>query len=134
MRVINVIKLGKYSSFFASLLLFLLSSFAWAEVTVLEPKATKFESDISDNLFVQTSEVTIKLEKRFPLSTESSSSVEMSQENLRSSQDLDDYEELEDPFSGSSKDIPILTDPLEGYNRDIFATSRKRIFQFFVVI
>jgi phospholipid-binding lipoprotein MlaA len=119
----KVIKLGKYASFFASLLFFLFSSFAWAEVTVLEPKTTKFESDNSDNVFVQTSEVTIKLEKSFPLSTERSSPIEMSQENLSSSQDLNDFEELEDPFSGSTGDIPILTDPLEGYNRWMFGVN-----------
>jgi phospholipid-binding lipoprotein MlaA len=123
MRVINVIKLGKYPSFVASLLLFLLSSFAWAEVTDLEPKVTNLVSDIGDNILSQTAEVTIKLEKSFPLSPESSSPVEMNQGTLRSSQDLDDYEELEDPFSGSSGDIPILTDPLEGYNRWMFGVN-----------
>ena len=123
MRVINVIKLGKYSSFFASLLLFLLSSFAWAEVTVLEPKATNLVSDIGDNILTQTAEVTIKLEKSAPLSTESSSPVEMNEGTLRSSEDPDDFEELEDPFSGSSGDIPILTDPLEGYNRWMFGVN-----------
>jgi phospholipid-binding lipoprotein MlaA len=119
----NVIKLEKYCFIYASILLFLFSSFAWAEVTVLEAKATKFDSNISDNIFVQTSEVTIKLEKRLPLSIKSSSPVEISQESLSSSQDPDNYEELEDPFSGSSGDIPVLTDPLEGYNRWMFGVN-----------
>ena len=49
--------------------------------------------------------------------------VEMTQGTLRSSQDPDDYEELEDPFAGSSGDIPILSDPLEGYNRWMFGVN-----------
>ena len=123
MWVMNIIKTVKYLSISASLLLFLLSSFAWAEVTALEPKATNFVSDIGDNILTQTAEVTIKLEKSFSRSTESSSPVEISQGTLRSSQEPDDYEELEDPFSGSSGDIPILSDPLEGYNRWMFGVN-----------
>ena len=123
MRVMSIIKTGKCFSLVASLLLFLLSSFAWAEVTVLEPKATNLVSDIGDNILTQTAEVTIKLEKSFPRSTESSSPVEMTEGTLRSSEDPDDFEELEDPFSGSSGDIPILTDPLEGYNRWMFGVN-----------
>jgi phospholipid-binding lipoprotein MlaA len=123
MRVMSIIKTGKYFAISASLLLFLLSSFAWAEVTELEPKAINLVSDIGDNILTQTAEVTIKLEKSFPRSTESSSPVEMTQGTLRSSQDQGDYEELEDPFSGSSGDIPILADPLEGYNRWMFGVN-----------
>ncbi|MDE1044965.1 MAG: VacJ family lipoprotein [Nitrospinaceae bacterium] len=119
----SIIKSGKYFSIAASLLLFFLSSCAWAEVKALEPKAINLVSDIGDNILTQTAEVTIKLEKSFPRSTESSSPVEMTQGTLRSSQDPDDYEELEDPFSGSSGDIPILADPLEGYNRWMFGVN-----------
>jgi len=123
MRVMNIIKLGKYLSIAASLLLFFLSSGAWAEVKALEPKAINLVSDIGDNILTQTSEVTIKLEKSFPRSTESSSPVEMTQGTLKSSQEPDDYENLEDPFAGSSGDIPILSDPLEGYNRWMFGVN-----------
>ena len=123
MRVMSIIKIGKCFSLVASLLLFLLSSFAWAEVTVLEPKATNLVSDIGDNILTQTDEVTIKLEKSFPRSTESSSPFEITEGSLRSSEDPDHFEELEDPFSGSSGDIPILTDPLEGYNRWMFGVN-----------
>ena len=119
----NVVKLGKCFSLVASLLLFLLSSFAWAEVTALEPKVINLVSDIGDNILTQTAEVTIKLEKSFPGSTESFSPVEMTQGTLRSSQDPDDFEDLEDPFAGSSGDIPILADPLEGYNRWMFGVN-----------
>ena len=123
MRVMSIIKSGIYFSITASLLLFLPSSFASAEVIALEPKATNLVSDIGDNILTQTAEVTIKLEKSFPRSTESSSPVEMTEGTLRSSEDPDDFEELEDPFSGSSGDIPILTDPLEGYNRWMFGVN-----------
>ena len=43
-------------------------------------------------------DVTIKLEKRIP----------------------NTYEEMEDPFAGSEEDLPVLSDPLEGYNRWMF--------------
>jgi phospholipid-binding lipoprotein MlaA len=119
----NVIKLGKCFALVSSLLLFLLSSFAWAEVTALEPKEINLVSDIGDNILTQTAEVTIKLEKSIPRSTEIFSPVEMNQGTLRSSEDPDDFEELEDPFSGSSGDIPILSDPLEGYNRWMFGVN-----------
>ena len=125
MRVMSIIKSGKYFSIAASLLLFLLSSFVWAEVTELQPKAINLVSDIGDNILTQTAEVTIKLEKSFPRSTESSSPVEMTEGILRSSQDQGDYDELEDPFAGSSGDIPILADPLEGYNRWMFGVNES---------
>ncbi len=123
MRVMSIIKSVKYFSNAALLLLFLLSSFASAEVTALEPKAINLVSDIGDNILTQTAEVTIKLEKSFSRSTESFSPVEITQGTLKSSEDPDDFEELEDPFSGSSGDIPILSDPLEGYNRWMFGVN-----------
>ncbi len=122
MRIMDCIKLGKHFSLAAFYLLFLFSSFSWAEVTATDSKSPNFVSDIGDNIFAQTSEVTIKLEKSVPRSTESSS-VETVQGTLRSSQEPDDYEDLEDPFAGSSEDIPILTDPLEGYNRWMFGVN-----------
>ncbi len=30
------------------------------------------------------------------------------------------YEEMEDPFAGAEEDLPVLSDPLEGYNRWMF--------------
>jgi phospholipid-binding lipoprotein MlaA len=120
MRIMNFMKLGRRLSLAALFLLFLFSSFSWAEVTAPDSQAPNFVSDIGDNVFAQTSEVTIKLEKSVSHSTESLSSVETAQGTVRSSQDPDDYESLEDPFSGSSGDIPILTDPFEGYNRWMF--------------
>ena len=43
-------------------------------------------------------DVTIKLEKKLP----------------------NTYEEMEDPFAGAEEDLPVLSDPLEGYNRWMF--------------
>ncbi len=97
----------------------LFSSFSWAGVTASEPRMPDFVADVGDDIFVQTSEVTIKLEKSIPRST-SSSSVETAQGTAISSQDPDAYEDLEDPFAVNEEDIPILTDPLEGYNRWMF--------------
>jgi phospholipid-binding lipoprotein MlaA len=119
----SIIKAGKYFSIAALLLLFFLSSFAWAEVTSLEPKTTNLFSDIGENILTQSAEVTIKLEKSTPRSTESFSPVQITQGTLRTSQDPDDFEEMEDPFAGSSEDMPILADPLEGYNRWMFGVN-----------
>jgi phospholipid-binding lipoprotein MlaA len=123
MRVINFIKLGRYFLFSALILFFLFSSFSWAEVTVSDSHFPKYVSDNSTSVLAQTSEVTIKLEKRFSRSTESFPSREAAQGAVRSSKDLDDFENIEDPFAGNSEDIPILTDPLEGYNRWMFGVN-----------
>ncbi len=90
----------------------LFSSFSWADVTANESRVPNFVADVGNDVFVQTSEVTIKLEKSIPRSTGNSSS-----------QDPDVYEDLEDPFAGNEEDIPILTDPLEGYNRWMFGVN-----------
>lgn len=123
MRITEFIKPGRHCSFVAFFLLFLFSSFSWADVTAPDSQAPNFVNDIGDNVFAQTSEVTITLEKSIPRSTESSSSIETAQGTLRSSQDVEDYEDMEDPFAGDSEDIPILTDPLEGYNRWMFGVN-----------
>ncbi len=123
MRIMEFIKLGRHLPLAGLLLLLSFSSFSWADVTASDSHEPNFVSDIGDNIFAQTSEVTIKLEKSIPRSTESSSSVETAQGTLRSSQDVEDYEDMEDPFAGSSEDIPILTDPLEGYNRWMFGVN-----------
>lgn len=102
-----------------------------------------------NDVFAQTSEVTIKLEKKVPRgwddspagevttqkesssqepssqesSSPESSSIETAQGIVKSSQDPETYEELEDPFAGATEDLPILTDPLEGYNRWMFGVN-----------
>lgn len=117
----KLIKSGKCFLLAGFLLLFLFSSFSWAEVTTSDSRVPNFVNDISDDVFAQTSEVTIKLEKSIPRSSESSSSsIETAQGTVRSSQEVEDYEDLEDPFAGDTEDLPILTDPLEGYNRWMF--------------
>jgi phospholipid-binding lipoprotein MlaA len=129
MRITEFIKSGRHCSLVAFFLLFLFSSFSWADVTATDSQTPNFVSDIDDNVFAQTSEVTIKLEKSIPRSTESSSSndssssIQTAQGTLRSSQDIEDYEDMEDPFAGDSEYIPILTDPLEGYNRWMFGVN-----------
>ena len=120
MRIMEFIKLGRHLPLAGLLVLLTFSSFSWADVTASDSQVPNFVSDIGDNVFAQTSEVTIKLEKSVPRSTES---VETAQGTLRSSQDVEDYEDMEDPFAGSSEDIPILTDPLEGYNRWMFGVN-----------
>ncbi|MBC8286119.1 MAG: VacJ family lipoprotein [Nitrospinae bacterium] len=116
------IRIGR--SFFLAgfFLLFLFSSFSWAEVRATDPRIPNFVNDIGDDVFAQTSEVTIKLEKSVPRSTESSS-IETAQGTVRSSQDSSVYKEMEDPFAGVNSDIPILTDPFEGYNRWMFGVN-----------
>ena len=54
---------------------------------------------------------------------QNSSSVETDQGIVSSSQDLEDYEDMEDPFAGDTEDLPIMTDPFEGYNRWMFGVN-----------
>mgnify|MGYP002630293650 CR=1 FL=1 len=82
-----------------------------------------FISQIGDDVFAQTSEVTIKLEKKLPRSSDWPNSLETAQGTSRSSQKVEDYKELDDPFAGTEKDLPILTDPFEGYNRWMFGVN-----------
>lgn len=124
MRIGKFIKLGMGFSLAGLLLLFLFSTFSWAGTTERESAGPSFIADIGDNVFAQTSEVTIKLEKSIPRTTkDDSSSIETAQGTLKSSQDVEDYEDLEDPFAGDTADLPILTDPLEGYNRWMFGVN-----------
>jgi phospholipid-binding lipoprotein MlaA len=77
-----------------------------------------------DKVFAQTSDVTIKLEKKLPKASDDwPNSIETAQGTMKSSQNVEDYEDMEDPFAGTEKDIPILTDPLEGYNRWMFGVN-----------
>jgi phospholipid-binding lipoprotein MlaA len=122
MWINEFIKSGRCFLLTGFFLLFLFSSFSWAED--LNSQVPNFVADVGDNVFAQTSEVTIKLEKSMPrYKGGDSSSIETAQGTLRSSQDSQTYEDLEDPFAGNAKDIPILTDPLEGYNRWMFGVN-----------
>ena len=102
------------------------SSLSWASnsaVTLKEGNAPDFISQVADNVFAQTADVTIKLEKKPPKASDWPNSIETAQGTMRSSQDPEFYEDIDDPFAGNEKDIPILTDPLEGYNRWMFGVN-----------
>ena len=72
-------------------------------------------------IFAQTADVTIRLEKNIPSQEkEWPDSIETAQGTMRSPQKIEEYEDMEDPFAGNEKDIPILSDPFEGYNRWMF--------------
>lgn len=123
MRILSFIKLGGQFSLATFFFLSLLSSYSLAEVQASDSKMPSFVSDVGDNVFAQTSEVTIKLEKSIPRSVETPTNIETAQGIKRSSQDVEDYEDMEDPFAGDTEDIPILTDPFEGYNRWMFGVN-----------
>jgi phospholipid-binding lipoprotein MlaA len=101
-------------------------SLSWASnssMTLKEGDAPDFITQVGDDVFAQTSDVTIKLEKKLPKADDWPNSIETAQGTMKSSQDVEDYEDMEDPFAGTEKDIPILTDPLEGYNRWMFGVN-----------
>jgi phospholipid-binding lipoprotein MlaA len=103
-----------------------ISSLSWASnsaMTLKEGNAPDFITQVGDDVFAQTSDVTIKLEKKLPKASDWPNSIETAQGTMKSSQDVEDYEDMEDPFAGTEKDIPILTDPLEGYNRWMFGVN-----------
>ena len=110
-------------TFFVVFLSLSASSLSWANnsaVTLKQENAPDFISQVGDNVFVQTADVTIKLEKKLPKVSDWPNSIETAQGTMRSSQEIEYYEDMEDPFAGSEEDIPVLTDPLEGYNRWMF--------------
>ncbi|HCG74083.1 MAG TPA: hypothetical protein DE038_12410 [Nitrospina sp.] len=110
-------------TFFVVFLSLSASSLSWANnsaVTLKQENAPDFISQVGDNVFVQTADVTIKLEKKLPKASDWPNSIETAQGTMRSSQEIEYYEDMEDPFAGSEEDIPVLTDPLEGYNRWMF--------------
>ena len=110
-------------TFFVVFLSLSASSLSWANnsaVTLKQENAPDFISQVGNNVFVQTADVTIKLEKKLPKASDWPNSIETAQGTMRSSQEIEYYEDMEDPFAGSEEDIPVLTDPLEGYNRWMF--------------
>ena len=116
-------KLGKGFLLSVFFLVFWLSSFSLVSGSDFDSGAPNFIIDIGEDIFAQTSEVTIKLEKMVPRSPDNSSSIETAQGIIKSSQNPEDYKDLEDPFAGDTKDIPIMTDPFEGYNRWMFGVN-----------
>lgn len=113
-------------TFFVIFLSLSASSFSWASnsaVTLKEVNTPDIISQVGDNVFVQTADVTIKLEKKLPKASDWPNSIETAQGTTRMPQDPQYYEDMEDPFAGNEKDIPILTDPLEDYNRWMFGVN-----------
>lgn len=103
-------------------LVFGLTTLSWASGSGNDYQVPNFVAEIGDNVVAQTSEVTIKLEKSIPKVLDDPS-LETAQGLVRSSQDPDDYDDLEDPFAGSEEDLPIMKDPFEGYNRWMFGVN-----------
>jgi len=112
--------------FIVAIFLALNFSSSWANSSTSqlpENNTPNFISEISDGAFVQAADVTIKLEKKLPKASDWPNSIETAQGAKRSPQKIEEYEELEDPFAGNEKDIPILSDPFEGYNRWMFGVN-----------
>jgi phospholipid-binding lipoprotein MlaA len=114
-------------TFFVFFLSINVSSLSWASnssMTLKEGHSPDFITQVGDSVFAQTSDVTIKLEKKLPkVDNDWPNSIAIAQETIKSPQNVEDYEEMEDPFAGTVNDIPILTDPLEGYNRWMFGVN-----------
>ena len=123
--------------FIAAIFLALNFSSSWASSfssNVPENSTPNFISQISDEAFVQAADVTIKLEKELPKASDWPNSIETApsdwpnsietaQGTKRSPQKIEEYEDMEDPFAGNEKDIPVLSDPFEGYNRWMFGVN-----------
>ena len=112
--------------FIVAIFLALNFSSSWANSSTSqlpENNTPNFISEISDGAFVQAADVTIKLEKELPKASDWPKSIETAQGAKRSPQKIEEYEELEDPFAGNEKDIPILSDPFERYNRWMFGVN-----------
>ena len=125
MRIMNSKKTSKGFLLSVFFLVFWLAPFSLVSGADFDSEVPNFVTDITEigeDVFAQTSEVTIKLEKRIPRSTDDSS-IETAQGIVKSSQDPQDYEDMEDPFAGDSEDLPIMSDPLEGYNRWMFGVN-----------
>ena len=112
--------------FIVAIFLALNFSSSWANSSTSnlpENNTPNFISQISDGAFVQAADVTIKLEKELPKASDWPNSIETAQGTKRSPHKLEEYEDLEDPFAGNEKDIPVLLDPFEGYNRWMFGVN-----------
>jgi phospholipid-binding lipoprotein MlaA len=113
--------------FFVAFLLLNICSLSWAsnsEITMKKESVPEFDSICCDNVFAET-DLTIKLEKKLHKKSEWPHSIETAQGTRRSPNYTQDFEPMEDPFAGNEKDIPILTDPLEGYNRWMFGVNES---------
>lgn len=120
----------KWILFFVISLHWGLVSNAVADITLFNSDSAvpNFIQDVGNDVYAQTSEVTIMLEKKMPPpispveaegSTPEAIGETASNTALRSGQKIETYEDLEDPFA-PEKEIPELSDPIEGYNRFMF--------------
>ncbi len=119
----NLKKIGEGFLLSGFFLLVGFSTFSWASGGNFNSPMPNFISEVNDDVIAQTSEVTIKLEKRVPRSPGNSPSIETAQGMVKSSQNPEDYEDMEDPFAGDEEDLPIMKDPFEGYNRWMFGVN-----------
>ena len=113
--------------FFVAFLSLNIFSLSWAsnsEITMKKESVPEFDSICCDNVFAET-DLTIKLEKKLHKNKEWPHSIETAQGTRRSPNYTQDFEPMEDPFAGNEKDIPIMTDPLEGYNRWMFGVNES---------
>ena len=135
----KVKRMGK-TFFIVAIFLALGFSDSWA-INSETPKVKKQEeSDFISSVdkVVLAQDVTIKLEKQAPKKDEWPNYLKGAQDSKENDflvQDLNikkdvtiklekklpnTYEEMEDPFAGVEEDLPILSDPFEGYNRWMF--------------
>ena len=101
-------------------------SLSWANSSTSklpQNNTPNFNSQISNDTFEQSADVTIRLEKELPKASDWPNSIETAQGTKRSPQKIEEYEDMEDPFAGNEKDMPILSDPFEGYNRWMFGVN-----------
>ena len=90
----------------------------------------------TDELFAQTSEITIRLEKKIrpPQSSQTQDAGEEAPRTasrpLSSTQRPETYEELEDPFA-KERELPEIGDPFEGYNRFMYDVN-EGIYDYFM--
>ena len=106
-----------------------ITSLSWADKPTTHlgsDRASNLIAQVNINEFAQTADVTIKLEKNIHLTKEEwPNSLEPAQGAKRSPQKIEEYEDMEDPFAGNEKDLPILSDPFEGYNRWMFGVNES---------
>lgn len=87
-------------------------------------------------LYTQTSEVTIRLEKkmRSPAPTASDTEtdeIKVASQPLISTQQGQSFQDLEDPFASQEEKIPEIKDPFEGYNRFMYDVN-EGIYDYFM--
>ena len=105
------------------------TSISWAGKSIsnfVRNDTSNLIAQVSSDVYAETADVTIRLEKNMSEAQEEwPNSIETAQGAKRSPQKIQEYEDMEDPFAGNEKDIPILSDPFEGYNRWMFGVNES---------